>query len=191
MKISPIKTIALVQTNSFQVPPGLAFGPNLPLVKLKKVKTTRKTTRRKAMTKSERERARKAQKLERKKKREAKLHRRAKRREEDEQLRAERGETLVAKAKPKRDPKSHHGTESVDTTILKLLGKTRKSKKVAGKGKNRVVDKKKVQTEEGTVGAKWKPGMRSEAREGCTVGQNTPFGGNENPPSILMYLGHF
>ena len=133
MKQHLVKTIILVQTNSFQVPPGLAFGPDLPPLKFKEVKMTRK----KVKSKSAMERARKAQRLERQKERKAWLEMRAKRRKEEQQLRAEKGETQVTKAKPKRDPKSHHGTESVDTTILKLLGKSRKSKRVAGKGNKR------------------------------------------------------
>ena len=145
------------------MPPGLAFGPNLPPLKFKEVKTAR----RKVKSKSAMERARKAQRLERQKERKAWLQMRAKRREEEQQLRAEKGETKVTKAKRKTDPKSHHGTESVDTTILKLLGKSCKSKRVKGKGNKRVVvDKNKVQTEEVTLAAKWKPGMRKEVKEG-------------------------
>ena len=158
MKQNLFKSLILVQTNYFQVPPGLAFGPDLPPLKFKEVKTARK----KVKSKSAMERARKAQRLERQKERKARLQERAKRREEEKQRRAERGETLVTKAKSKQEPKSHHGTESVDTTILKLLGKSRKSKKVAAKSKKDLGEKKKVET----VDAKWKPGMRREAREG-------------------------
>ena len=159
--INSSKIMILVQTNSFQVIPGLG-GRDLSPLKFKRVKTTK----RKVKTKSEMERARKAGKLERKNKRKARLQRRADRREEEKQRRAESGEPQVTKTKSKRDPKSNHGTESVDATILKLLGKSHKFKKVAGKGKNGVVEKKKVQTQQETGEAKWRPGMRREAGEG-------------------------
>ena len=152
----------LVQTNSFQVIPGLG-GRDLSPLKFKRVKTAK----RKVKTKSEMERARKAKRLERKNKRKARLQRRADRREEEKQRRDERGEPQVTKTRSKRrDPKSHHGTEMVDTTILKLLGKSHKSKKVAGKNKPNRVEMKKVGTQHGSEGAKWKPGMREEPREG-------------------------
>ena len=138
--------------------PGLKFKPVPPAVKFKEVKAKR----RKVESKTQAERARKLGKAERKKRRADRLQRRADRREEEKHRRAESGETLVTKAKSKRDPKSHHGTESVDTTILKLLGKSRKSKKVAAKSKKNLGEKKKVER----VEAKWKPGMRNEAREG-------------------------
>ena len=111
--------------------------------------------------------ARQRRKAERQKKRADWLQRRADRREEEKQRRDERGEPQVTKTRSKRrDPKSHHGTEMVDTTILKLLGKSHKSKKVAGKNKPNRVEMKKVGTQHGSEGAKWKPGMREEPREG-------------------------
>ena len=161
MELTPVKIMILVQNNSLQVIPGLG-GRDLSPLKFKRVKTAK----RKVKTKSEMERARKAGKLERKNKRKARLQRRADRREEEKQRRAESGEPQVTKTKSKRDPKSNHGTESVDATILKLLGKSHKFKKVVGKGKNGVVEKKKVQTQQETGEAKWRPGMRREAGEG-------------------------
>ena len=142
--------------------PGLKFKQELPPPKFKEVKAKRK----KVKSRAEAERTRKSEKAERKKMRAARLQRRAARREEEKQRRAERGEPLVTKTRSKRDPKSHHGTESVDTTILKLLGKSHKSKKVAGKGKTNKVEKKKIETQQGPEGTKWKPGMREEPREG-------------------------
>ena len=125
-------------------------------VKFKEVKAKRQ----KIKSRAEAERVRKSKRAARKVRREAWLQRRADKREEEKQRRAEKGEPEVTKTRTKRDPKSHHGTESVDITILKLLGKSQKSKKVAGKGKASGVEKKKVETQ------KWKPGMREEPREG-------------------------
>ena len=142
--------------------PGLKFKPETPPLKFKEVKAKRK----KVKSRAERERARKSERLERQLKREARLERRAARREEEKKRRAERGEPQSTKTRTKRDPKNHHGTESVDITILKLLGKSQKSKKVAGKGKADRVEKKNVGTQKRLEGTKWKPGMRSEPREG-------------------------
>ena len=142
--------------------PGLKFKPVPPAVKFKEVKAKR----RKVESKTQAERARKLGKAERKKRRADRLQRRADRREEEKHRRAENGEAEVTKARSKRDPMSHHGTESVDTTILKLLGKSHKSKKVTGKGKTNKVEKKKIETQQGPEGTKWKPGMREEPREG-------------------------
>ena len=111
------------------------FKKEVPPPKFKEVKAKKKEVK----SRAERERARKSKRLERQLRKEARLERRAARREEEKQHRAERGEPQVTKNRSKRDPKSHHGTEMVDTTILKLLGKSHKSKKVAGKSKlNRV-----------------------------------------------------
>ena len=131
-------------------------------VKFKEVKAKRQ----KIKSRAEAERVRKSKKAARKVRREARLQRRADKREEEKQRRAEKGEREVTKTRTKRDPKSHHGTESVDITILKLLGKSQKSKKVAGKGKASGVEKKKVETQKWLEGTKWKPGMREEPREG-------------------------
>ena len=142
--------------------PGLTFKP-VKTVKFKEVKAKRA----KVKSRAEVERARQRRKAERQKKRADWLQRRADRREEEKQRRDERGEPQVTKTRSKRrDPKSHHGTEMVDTTILKLLGKSHKSKKVAGKNKPNRVEMKKVGTQHGSEGAKWKPGMREEPREG-------------------------
>ena len=148
--------------NCFQVPPGLSFGPDLPPLKLKVTKSKRK----KVKSRAEAERARKSARKERRERRAARLQRRAARKEEEKQRRAESGEPQVTKIRIKRDLKSHHGTESVDITILKLLGKSHKSKKVAGKGKTNEVEKNMVGTQQGQEGAKWKPGMREEPSEG-------------------------
>ena len=123
-----------------------------------------KAKRAKVKSRAEVERARQRRKAERKKRRADWLQRRADRREEEKHRRAENGEPQVTKARSKRDPMSHHGTESVDATILKLLGKSHKSRKVVGKGKR--VEKKKVETQQGPEGTKWRPGMREEASEG-------------------------
>ena len=103
--------------------PGLTFKP-VKTVKFKEVKAKRA----KVKSRAEVERARQRRKAERQKKRADWLQRRADRREEEKQRRDERGEPQVTKTRSKRrDPKSHHGTEMVDTTILKLLGKSHKS----------------------------------------------------------------
>ena len=137
------------------------FGPDpqpLKMMKLKKMRT-------KVKPRSEMERRRKPLKQERQKRREEKKQRRAVRREEEKERRAEGGEIKVTKVKAKRDGKSTHGKEQVDSIILKLLGKSHKSKRMTGKGPNKVVEKK-VGTQEETVGTKWKPGMKEEAGEG-------------------------
>ena len=141
--------------------PGLTFKP-VKTVKFKEVKAKRT----KVKSRAEVERARQRRKAERQKRRADWLQRRADRRKEEKHRRAENGEPQVTKARSKRDPMSHHGTESVDTTILKLLGKSHKPKKVSGKGKTNKVEKKKVETQQGPEGPRWKPGVREEAREG-------------------------
>ena len=140
--------------------PGLSFAPS----KVQKFKNT-PWARKKASVKSkaEAERVRKSNQLERQRKREERLKRRTERREEEKQLRAQRNEPPVTKAKSKRDPRRHHGSEQVDDIILRLLGKSRKSKKVTGKGKQSVVGRQvRVETQQETY---WKPGMREEAGE--------------------------
>ena len=121
-----------------------------------------KKTKVKSRAKAEKER--KNKRPERQKERDEWLQRRAKRREEREKSRAESGEPVKVKAK--RDLRTHHGAEQVDAAILKLLGKSHRSKKAVGKGKQGVVNKKKVDTLQGTVGTGWKPGTREEAGEG-------------------------
>ena len=140
------------------------FGPDphpLKMMKLKKMRTMRK----KVKSRSELEKRRKPLKQERQKRREEKKQKRAARREEEKERRAEGGEVKVTKVKAKRDSKSNHGKEQVDGIILKLLGKSHKSKRTAGKDKNKVVEKKKPKTQEERVGTKWKPGMKEEAGE--------------------------
>ena len=147
------------------MPPGLnlMFGPDPqpPKVKVMKLKKMR-TRRKKVKSRSER----KAIKQERQKRKEEKKQRRAARREEEKEHSEEEGGLKVAKFKAKRDPKSNHGTEQVDKIILKLLGKSHKSRRVAGKGQKKADEKQKVVTQEETVGSKCKPGMREEAVEG-------------------------
>ena len=121
-----------------------------------------KKTKVKSRAKAEKER--KNKRPERQKERDEWLQRRAKRREERQKSRAESGEPVKVKAK--RDLRTHHGAEQVDAAILKLLGKSHRSKKAVGKGKQGVVNKKKVDTLQGTVGTGWKPGTREEAGEG-------------------------
>ena len=143
----------------FQVP-GLSFAPSS-LQKFKKTPWARK--KKSVKSKSEAERDRKLSQAERQMKREERLTRRAERREEKRQLRAERGEPPVTKAKSKRDPRRHHGSEQVDDIILKMLGKSVKSKKVTGKAKQSVVGRQdKVEMQQET---NWKPGMREVAGE--------------------------
>ena len=137
--------------------PGLVFGPHLPPLKIKDLKV-KKRLKKEKKTMMER----RSDRQEREEKRKERLQRRAAKREEEKQRRAEGGDAEVKKAKTKkRDTKSNHGTEQVDAVILKLLGKSHKSKIVAGKGKKGVVGQKKVDSK-GTVGTKWRPGMRGE-----------------------------
>ena len=135
--------------------PGLVFGPHLPPLKIKDLKVKTKTKKEKKTMME-----RRSDRQEREEKRKERLLRRAAKREEERQRRAEGGVAEVKKAK-KRDPKSNHGTERIDAVIRKLLGKSRKSKGVAGKGKTSVVGQKQVKSK-GTVGTKWRPGMREE-----------------------------
>ena len=138
--------------------PGLSLAPSK-VQKFKKTPWARKKMSVKSKAKAERDR--KTSQPERQRKREQRLTRRAERREEKRQLRAESGEPPVAEAKSKRDPRSHHGAEQVDATILKVLGKSHKVK-VAVKGKQSVVGKRKADTQQET---KWIPGMREVAGE--------------------------
>ena len=150
------------------MPKGLLFGPDLrrqdrpdlpPKFKKTKGKMKRKvTSRSKGESRSKVQRDRKRE--ERKRKREDRQVMRAQRRKEETQRKAERGEPIVTKVKAKRDFKSNRGEEHVDATILKLLGKTQKSKKV---GPRRRVAKPEV------VGPKWRHGMREEKHESRSV----------------------
>ena len=118
---------------------------NLPSLKFKEVKAKKK----KVKSRAEAERERKDKRPERQKKREEWLQRRAKRREEKKLCNTE-PEVIKAK-RPTR--KSNHGTEQIDSTILKLLRKSQKSKKVTAKSR----------------AEKWRHGMREERHEGRTV----------------------
>ena len=138
----------------FQGPPGLSFVPNLPSPKFKEVKAKRRKVKSRAVAEKER----KNKRPERQKEREKWLQRRAKRRAEEKKSRAERGEPEEKKAK-KGARKSNLGTEQIDATILKVLGRSRKTKKVASKPKAEKVE---------VVGPKWRHGMREEKHEVCT-----------------------
>ena len=147
------------------------FGPDLPPVKKnkpnrRKTKSfngkSRKAIERRTFERKERRR-KKAERLQRiAEKNNAKREEEKQRREEEKQRRADTGEPLVMKVKSKRDPKVHDGLEQVDSIILNVLGKSSKSKRVAGKGKQSVVRKEKVDTQQD---AKWKPGMTEVAGE--------------------------
>ena len=155
------------------MPKGLLFGPDLrrqdrpdlpPKFKKTKGKMKRKvTSRSKGESRSKVQRDRKRE--ERKRKREDRQVMRAQRRKEETQRKAERGEPIVTKVKAKRDFKSNRGEEHVDATILKLLGKTQKSKKV---GPRRRVAKPEVAV------PKWRHGMREERHESRSVKAKSP-----------------
>ena len=141
----------------FQGPPGLSFasGPDFPSPKFKEVKAKRMKVKSRAVAEKERKRKR----PERQKEREAWLQRRAKRREEEK---LKRGEPEVTKAK-RCTRKSNHGTEKVDSIILKFLGKSQKSRKVVSKTKAKMVQSSVV------PGPTWRHGMREERHECRTV----------------------
>ena len=156
------------------MPKGLLFGPDLrrldrldlpPKFKKTKKKTKRKvTSRSKGESRSKVQRDRK--RVERKKKREDRLLMRAKRREEEQQRKAVIGEPVVTKV-ANRDAKSHHGTEQVDATIVKLLGRSHKSqKRMAPKSKDKKVEE--------VAGPKWRHGMREERHESRSVKAKPP-----------------
>ena len=123
---------------------------NLPSLKFKEVKAKKK----KVKSRAEAERERKDKRPERQKKREEWLQRRAKRREEKKLCNTE-PEVIKAK-RPTR--KSNHGTEQIDSTILKLLRKSQKSKKVTAKSR----------------AEKWRHGMREERHESRSVKAKPP-----------------
>ena len=141
-------------TEYFQVP-GLVFGPDLLPLKFKMTKQRRKMVKKKAET----ERKRKAAIPEKQRRRAERLQRRAERREEEKKSRAESGEPEVRKAK-RSARKGNHGSEKVDATILKVLG--RSQKRTAPKSKDKKVMKEKV------AGPKWRHGMREARQEDRT-----------------------
>ena len=126
-------------------------------MKFKEVKAKKK----KAKSRAKAERERKDKRPERQKKREDWLQRRAKRREEEKKSRAERGEPDRKKVK-RSVRRSSHGTEEVDATILKVLGRSHKSKKVGSKVKDRMVEKEVVARQT------WRHGLREERHEDRT-----------------------
>ena len=156
--------------------PGLAgflAGEDLPPVKFKR----RKESRKKVKTRAEVERMRKSKRLERQMRRKARLQERADRREEEKQRRADNGEPPVTKAK-KCVRKSNHGTEKVDATILKVLGRAPKCRKVASKSRS-----EKVETPE-EAGPKWRHGMREERHEGgCVKAKQEKKSPDQCPPA--------
>ena len=141
------------------MPPGLKFGPDLLLPSFKVVKKPRKKVTSRAKAEKTRKNQREGREAERQRRRDEKLSRRKARREEKKLSRAERGEPEVMKAK-KSTRKSSHGTEEVDAIILKVLGRSRKTKKVGPKLKAEKV---------GVAGPKWRHGMREERHESRTV----------------------
>ena len=156
MKLNIFKQFVL------QMPPGLnlMFGPDpLPLpLKLKRTKTPRKKVKSRAKAEKTRVSKRPEKQKEESRRRAERLLRRANKREEEKKSMAERGEPEVLKPK-KSTRKSSHGTEEVDAIILKVLGRSQKTKKVASKSK---VEKVEV------AGTKWRHGMREEKHEVCT-----------------------
>ena len=141
--------------------PGLTAwlaGRDLPPLKFKRSKGPWKKVKSRALA----ERTRQRRKAERKTRRKERLERRAVRREDEKLRRAENGEPPVTKAK-KCVRKSNHGTEKVDATILKVLGRAPKCRKVASKSRA-----EKVETPE-VAGPKWRHGMREERHEGRCV----------------------
>ena len=165
------------------MPRGLLFGPDLPAgpdrpdLPPKFKKTKRKTKRNVMWSKGlgkvtwSKGEMRSRKREERKQKREERLLMRAQRREEEKQRKAEMGEPVEAKVKAKRhakrDAKTHHGTEQVDATIIKLLGRSHKShKRMAPKSKDKKVEE--------VAGPKWRHGMREERNESRRVKAKPP-----------------
>ena len=158
------------------MPRGLLFGPDLPAGKDRpdlppKFKKTKRKMKRTVKSRSPGESRSKVQRARKgedgKKKREERLLIRAHRREEEKQRKADMGEPVVTKVKAKRDAKSHHGTEQVDATIIKLLGRSHKShKKVAVKSKEKKVEE--------VAGPIWRHGMREERHECRSVRAQPP-----------------
>ena len=105
---------------------GLHVGPHFPERQTKFKEAKAKKKKMKSRAKAEKERKKK--RPERQKRKADKVKRRAQKKEEERLKRAERGEPEVIKVK-KSATNSHHGTEQIDSTILKLLRKSHKSKK--------------------------------------------------------------
>ena len=122
------------------------------------MKSKKKKVKSRAAAEKERKNTRKERQRERRRERDARLQRRAKRREEEKKSRAERGEPDRKKVK-RSVRRSSHGTEEVDAIILKVLGRSRKTKKAASMPKAGKVE---------MVGPKWRHGMREEKHEVCT-----------------------
>ena len=123
------------------------------------------------------ERERKSAREARQKRREARLERRKAWREEEKLRRAENGEPPATKAK-KCVRKSNHGTEKVDATILKVLGRAPKCRKVASKSRA-----EKVETPE-EARPKWRHGMREERHEGgCAKAKREKKSPDQCPPA--------
>ena len=135
--------------------PGLGphLGPHFPERQTKFKEAKAKKKKMKSRAKAEKERKKK--RPERQKRKEDKGKRRAQKKEEERLKRAERGEPEVIKVK-KSATNSHHGTEQIDSTILKLLRKSHKSKRVAPQ------KEKKVGRPE--VASQWR-GVREERHE--------------------------
>ena len=141
--------------------PGLAgflAGEDLPPLKFKR----RRESRKKVKTRAEVERMRKSKRLERQMRRKARLQERADQKEEEKQRRADNGEPPVTKSK-KCARTNNYGTEEVDAIILKVLGRSQKSRKVESKSRVKKVEKPEM------AQPKWRHGMREERHEGRCV----------------------
>ena len=149
------------------MPTGLVFGPDCaPPTKLKRVKAAKRKVwywseaekKRKVWTKSASEKRRKAELSERKRK--AELPERKKERDDMLRRRAQRRKERKAEKEEeaKKDMKRQHRAKQVDATILKLLRRTLKSKKVAPKSLDENV-------KEVASTPKWRHGMREERHE--------------------------
>ena len=161
------------------MPTGLVFGPDCaPPTKSKRMKAAKRKVwywseaekKRKVWTKSASEKRRKAELSERKRKaelpeskkeRENMLWRRAQRRNEKKERKAEKEEEA------KKDMKRQHRAKQVDATILKLLRRTLKSKKVAPKSLDENV-------KEVASTPKWRHGMREERHERAQLRKKSP-----------------
>ena len=133
---------------------GLHIGPHFPerQSKFKEAKAKRK----KMKSRAKAEKERKKKRPERQKRKADKVKRRAQKKEEERLKRAERGEPEVIKVK-KSATNSHHGTEQIDSTILKLLRKSHRSKK-------EVPHKKEKKVGRPEVASQWR-GVREERHE--------------------------
>ena len=133
---------------------GLHVGPHFPerQTKFKEAKAKRK----KMKSRAKAEKERKKKRPERQKRKADKVKRRAQKKEEERLKRAERGEPEVIKVK-KSATNSHHGTEQIDSTILKLLRKSHRSKK-------EVPQKKENKVGRPEVASQWR-GVREERHE--------------------------